>query len=326
MVEAGKLDHTKIGMPMRLSRDEFSLPTELGTPKRALLKYDPELPEHALQVDKNIRRLQPELGTKFAGESVVARMWGIRDRLFGHLPTVKGDLPSQIRVREIGTAINTKVQSNFHLDDTLWFASAEALSHHLFPTYVKLIDELLTQFEVQKPLAPDIAKRFAAVVYVFGILLHPFAEGNGRTLRMTVLSYLQELCPDFETAVFPIKKRGEEKHHINIKDVFEANLLAELEKIYATYGSSPSYQQRQAVFTKAVDMFLFSTLYNDTLSEQIPEYISKGKVPTQSELTSATELVFQLFEKANSEIGTLLAEGQVSQRLLNRIISRVFSR
>ena len=142
---------------------------------------DTNRPDIRQQRIKNQKELEPLL-SRMEDMSAVERMTLIRERLFGGFGNVRGDYPTRIRESEVASR-------------TTLYPESKHVGEILFPAYIKVIDQLYDKvLEIKDENLRDTAVvRLASVAYTLGITIHPYKDGNGQTLRMLALSYIQEL-------------------------------------------------------------------------------------------------------------------------------------
>lgn len=129
------------------------------------------------------------------GKSLIERLTSTRETIFEGLDSVNGDLPTQIR----------QSYANLSVGGIDVVPSAKDLSESLFPSYIRTIDTLYDQLLANPETNQDAVLRFCALVYCTGIILHPYSDGNGQTLKLVTLSYLHEFLPQTREYFFPTR-------------------------------------------------------------------------------------------------------------------------
>jgi hypothetical protein len=138
------------------------------------------------------------------GLSLYERLLFVRENLFDG--NVKGDRSS-----------NTRTTDLYSGD----YVRGEYVNKWGFAAFSRLADSLSDQVaSLEEEKQPEAALRLAAIIYSLGVMLHPYADANGQTLRLVALSYIQEYCPALRENTFPIKRTAKEKPPINI-DFFD---------------------------------------------------------------------------------------------------------
>ena len=80
------------------------------------------------------------------------------------------------------------------------------VEENLLPNLCALVDSLEKVIGgLDETMQKLIALRLASFLYIFGIYLHPSADGNGQTFQCAALSYLHQFNPDLRQRYFPIK-------------------------------------------------------------------------------------------------------------------------
>lgn len=168
------------------------LQAAIETPR--IRPVDSDDPEIRAQRVENQHTLENHLEETFE-LPLVERMRHVRVGLFNGIPDVRGE--SNVDLRE----------QDLHRSLYLNYASAEMMKNHFLPPFARVINELTEEIKVMGGVdREEAAVRLGSVIYTLGIPLHPYADGNGQTLRMLALSYLHELAPDrFGNSFFPFK-------------------------------------------------------------------------------------------------------------------------
>lgn len=178
--------------------------------------YGPELPDTD---DPEVRELRVINQAKVEDElketfemNLSQRLEFIRHRLFNGLPIVRGNPPTQYRENQLQRQLGVFKEN---------YASAELISGYI-SSLQKKIEELTPKIYYSSD-ADSKARRLAAVIYCLGIPIHPYSDGNGQTLRLTMLSYLQELSPQiYGDKFFPYKPTN---HGDNLEDNLTTPIL-----------------------------------------------------------------------------------------------------
>jgi len=139
------------------------------------------------------------------GMPLLKRFLIIRRAIFGDIGNVKGFPPERLTFDGNRENYPTKkVVTTF------------------FPEFIKFID---TQAEVLAVEDPQQIFRFCSVLFLFGIWIHNFPDGNAQTYRETILSYLREF--KVTESFFPIKYAYDDATGLEKKGVNELGPLYE---------------------------------------------------------------------------------------------------
>lgn len=137
------------------------------------------------------------------GTSIIERLVSIREQLFKDFESVAGDKITQVRDGLVSTNYQKELYYYPHPIDN---------ARKWFPSFIRTIDALydrMLEHKQQQELTLAQALRFASVIYCLGIVIHPYRDGNGQTLRMTALSYLHELHDSFKGKYLSFRKIGQ---------------------------------------------------------------------------------------------------------------------
>jgi hypothetical protein len=151
---------------------------------------DTNSPEERLNRLINQRTIEPQL-SNLTNESLVERITFIRENVFSQ-GNVRGEKTTSVRGRDV-------------LAKDFYYPSNERVGEKYFPELVKLSDQLYDELlNPGKPTTEQI-RRFCAVIYDMGILVHPYVDGNGQTFRLAIQSYINELSPEEPKKFLPYR-------------------------------------------------------------------------------------------------------------------------
>lgn len=166
------------------------------------------------------------------GTSIIERLVFIREQLFKDFDSVVGDKITQVRDGFVSTS---------YQNEQYFYPHPVEIAQKWFPAYIRVVDSLydrMLEQKQQQTLTETQALRFASVIYCLGIVIHPYRDGNGQTLRMTALSYLHELHDSFKGKFLPFRKIGQSGTTITkvvpiqqLRESFEHEHLKKLDQI-----------------------------------------------------------------------------------------------
>lgn len=166
-----------------LTQEEQSLVIDTDSPEIRILRTA----NHSL-AEGNLEQLK--------GLNIQERLDSITDWVTKGIHNVKGDEPKAIRANGVRT-------------DSYKYPDEISLRDTLYPAYTSLINSL---YEITAKINPALREesliKLAAVVYSFGILVHPFRDINGQRLLLAASSYIREAR--FKRGALPYKpSKGE---------------------------------------------------------------------------------------------------------------------
>lgn len=206
---------------------------------------DPDIRKERALAEEN---LYPHLAEVFTDKSLVERITGVREYIFGRYGDVKGDSVTRVRDRDV-------------YSKGFIFIPPEEVGARFFPALVKRIDALydyvLDQNQDEQGNQFDRLVRFSSIVYSLGVTLHPYVDANGQTFRITALSYLSEILDEnFRLPKGSKIKRSVPENLIDnlpknvpvgddtvgrIRDTVYGRLAASLKEIVQLRRKSPTY-------------------------------------------------------------------------------------
>jgi hypothetical protein len=257
---------------------------------------------------------------KLNGINAKERIRFIRNFIFSQFPNVKGYNSVEFRPRDSIAFVRPWLLSN----KKFMYPSGEELSQDL-DDYFQNIDSLSQEVVKLENTGDRIkaARRLAAAVYSFGIILHPYPDGNGQTLRLLALSYLHEFAPEiYGRATLPqrFKKTRKGGGAIHGKEEFSilkqipATLYSEsdmemLIKFQTQYlptsvekNGAPSSEERLA--------YLYNTF---------KEFIPNLQIPDKSE--DAEKVLVDQILAASAEARNKLSAFGITKSILDQIKS-----
>ena len=158
-----------------------------------------DLPQVRISRVKNQREWEETHEVTF-GLSFRNRISQVRKQIYKGYSKLVGQAPDDIR------AYREKSQVRFGDKIVEFEYVGKEMVAERTNKYFELMDELYYELRSCPEDKIEAATyRFIAVMNTLGMLIHPYSDGNGQTLRLLSLSYLHELVPDTSKLFFPYK-------------------------------------------------------------------------------------------------------------------------
>ncbi len=253
-------------------------------------KIDTNLTENRQKRAKNQFEFEQTKLPETFGQKFKDRFLMIRDGLFAGFSDVDGEDVHRL-------AKQGKVMSDKRGQTPDEYMPTDAAAEEVLPKYMGMVDSWYQEIN-RMPYSEDreqAVKRMLSTMFVCGIMIHPVRDGNGQSFKMTALSYLHDLLPQYRDKFFPIKydvKTHMYEHEVGIK-FMGGGVMASSEDLSA--GRVPEIVPKDEIDAKLVDLLkrTYDIRWKNEYDDSEPYDTRKKRLDKQveNEITKVTSEV-----------------------------------